>query len=295
VDALRAMPELVDAGRAVAVGRDAPAETLAGIDVFVSAGTPPANAPAGRPVLLFDAPGRSVARPLLWGVGSHPVLAGADLAPLRIESAQVLDVGPGERVLVECAEGPVVVAGESDGVRRVRVGFPTDASTLPLEAAFPVLVRNALRWLVRPPLLPPAVRAGAPLVTTEPLPSVDRVWIEGPGDLPPRPVRVRDGSIAEAAPLPPPEGSRVLRVRLPAGDLVTAVNWFPPEGFLAPPETAPPPGPAEAAASLPDRRGNADTRERWDSACALAGVLALVAGSLLLGPRRNVDRVPPGA
>ena len=284
-DALRAMGDALDPAGTVIAQPESPAATFSASDVIVAEDVVPPAAPRDRATLQFGAPGRAVERPIVWSVGAHPVLAGADLSPLRIDRANVLDVAQGERVLIECAEGAVAVAGEdAEGTRHVRIGFRPDATTLPLEAAFPILVRNAVRWLARPPLLPPALRAGAPIATSERLPDVERVWFVGPGDLGPRRGIVRDGSIVETTPLPSPGGSRILTVRGLPGDPATAVNWFAPDGFrLAPtaPATAPSSVEAAAAAVLGDRTGNADHRIRP------AGWLAALAALALLGTSRG--------
>lgn len=292
--ALRAMPELLDAEGGIAAAPDAPAAAFARCDAIVAEGALPPGAPRDRPSIVFGVrPGdgglRVALRPALWSAGSHPVTDGADLEPLRIDRATVLDLAPGERAILECAEGVVAAAGETDGVRRVRFGFAPDATTLPLEPAFPVLVRNALRWLARPPLLPPAVRAGGPVATAEPLPPVERLWFAGPADLPPRPVLVRDGAFFETAPLPPPGGSRTMTVRGLPGDPQTAVNWFPPAGFRLVPAQSVLPDAASAASALPDRRGNADRRR------PLAGWFASAAAALLAVSLVFLRRAPAPA
>jgi hypothetical protein len=225
------------------------------------------------------------------------VLDGVDLAPLRIDRANVLDLAPADRVLIECAEGPLAVWSDEGGVRRLRFGFRPGATTLPLEPAFPVLVRNALRWLGRPPLLPPAVRAGGAVATSEPLPAVERAWFVGPGGLAPRPVLVKEGALAETAPVPGVEGATAksatagpstMTVRGLPGEPTTAVNWFAPTGFrLAPeaPEGDAAPDAAAAVRSLPDRHWTADTRVARGGLFALLGAAFLAASALLLGRR----------
>ncbi|MCE9637456.1 MAG: BatA domain-containing protein [Planctomycetes bacterium] len=324
VATLRAMPDRVDAERAVLTGPDAPASAFADADVIVAEDRLPPAAPRDRPTLLFGAAGRSgsgpIDRPLVWGTGRHAVLDGVDLAPLRIDRASVLDVGPSDRVLIECAEGPVAVASEGGGVRRLRFGFRPDATTLPLEPAFPLIVRNALRWLARPPLLPPSVRAGGPMATAEPVPAVERLWFVGPGARPPQPVIVRDGALVEVAPFPAPLGpggldfeppatpvgvastalrvaaasARLLRVRGLPGDPATAVNWFPADGFHLVPDVPRAPDVADVVAALPDRGGTASRRAGWAAACALAGVAALVLGTLAMNTGRQRTTAPTG-
>jgi hypothetical protein len=261
VEALRAMPDVVDLDRTVLARPDAEPAAFAEVDVVVADGVEP---PEGRPALVFAAPGRVVERPLLWGVGRHPVLEGADLAPLRIERAALLSPAEGETAIVASASGAVGVAGERDGVRRVTLGFAPDASTLPLEAAFPVLVRNALAWVAAPARAPRFVVAG------EPVPGGD----------------------GEVVALPQPAGPRALW--LPGG-AVTAVRWKRPQEFrLSRGETAAGPSAMEAIAALPDRRAQAPQR-RYAPWLAAAGSGLLVVGAMFLrrAPHAAQSAAPP--
>ena len=250
VEALRAMPGIADPARTVLVAPGAPASAFEGIDVVIADGAPP---PPGRPSLVFGAGTRRADRPLLWGVGAHPILAGVDLAPLRIERSALVDPAPGETTIVASAAGAVGVAGDEGGVRRVAFGFRPDASTLPLEAAFPLLVRNSLRWLAQPAVAPRYVVAGEP--------------VEG-----------GDGAVA---PLPGPGGASTLRV--PTG-AVTTVRWVAPMGFrLSPPAPAAALSPDEAVGLVPPRADDRDTRERFGPRLAAIGAVLLAVGALLLG------------
>src|SRR6185436_15575737 len=135
------------------------------------------------------------------------------------------------------AAGAVGVVGETvvanvGGVRRVTFGFRPDASTLPLEAAFPLLVRNALRWLARPSNAPRYVVAGEP-------------WPDG------------DGAVV---PYPAPGGPYTMKS--PTGAM-TAVRWIPPKGFRLSPATPTSfPSAASVVGSLADRSADRDTRKR---------------------------------
>ena len=263
VEALRAMPDVADPARTTLVAPGAPASAFDGVDVVIADGV---AAPAGRPSLTFLAEGARFAdRPLLWGVGAHPVLAGADLAPLRIERAAVLDPAPGETAIVATSAGAVGVAGGEGAQRHVVLGLRPEASTLPLEAAFPLLVRNAVRWLGTPPAAPRYVVAGEP-------------WPGGDG---------------EVVPYPRP-GERLL-ARSRQG-VESVVRWVPARGFrLSPERPVAAMSAAEAVASLPDRHLDEDTRRRWGPECAAAGAVALLAGALLLSSaRRRFPEAPTG-
>jgi hypothetical protein len=258
VEALRAMPDVADPAKTTLVAPNAPASSLDGVDVVIAEGV---AAPAGKPSLTFVGAGPRVAeKPLLWGVGTHALLAGVDLSPLRIERAVVLDVAAGETPIVASAAGTVGVVGETDGMRRVTFGFRPDATTLPLEAAFPLLVRNALRWLAKPPAAPRYVVAGEP-------------WPDGDGAL---------------VPYSAPWGSSV--VTTPAG-ASTVVRWIPPKGFhLSPATPTKTPSAADVVASLPDRHGDSDTRQRHAPWLAAVGAALLAIGAALLRTSRPAVR-----
>jgi hypothetical protein len=263
VQALRAMPSVVDPKRTTLVQPGAPASAFEGADVVIADGV---AAPTDRPVLSFGGAGRALERPLLWGVGAHPILAGVDLAPLRIESAVRVEAAPGDATIVACAAGAVGVAGESRGVRHVTLGFRADATTLPLEPAFPLLVRNALRWLARPSGAPRYVVAG------EPMPDTD----------------------GEVVPTPAPGGPYSIRTRSGAE---TTIRWIAPAGFRLSPEkviVGRTPGADAAVAALVDRHLDADTRERFGPRLAALGAALLAAGALFLRRRAPAPTsVPP--
>ncbi len=260
VEALRAMPGVVDPARTTLVAPGAPASAFDGIDVVVADG---AAEPAGRPALVFGGGARVVEQPLLWGVGSHPVLMGVDLSPLRIESAALVDPAPGETTIVSSAAGAVGVAGERGGVRRVVLGFRPDASTLPLEAAFPLLVRNAVRWLGTRPEAPRFVVAGEPA----------------------------SGADGAVVPYPAPGGPYALLRLSGAG---TTVRWTPPREFrLSPLKAIAGPSAQGIVASLPDRSDDVDSRVRHAPRLAALGAALLVLGALLLGKRRAAATAAP--
>jgi hypothetical protein len=262
VEALRAMPAVVAAEKTTLVAPGAPASAFDGVDVVITDG---AAAPSGKPVLAFGVTGQVVQRPLLWGVGTHAVLAGVDLSPLRIETAVRLEPSPGDTTIIASAAGAVGVAGERGGVRHVTLGFRPDASTLPLEAAFPLLVRNSLRWLARPSDVPRYVVAGEP---------------------------VPDGGGA-VVPYPAPGGPYSIRLKSGAE---TAVRWIPPRGFRLSPAAPVAATSADAAvASLPDRHSDADSRDRLGPRLAALGAGVLAVGALLLRQRRLAPIALPPA
>ncbi len=292
VEALRSLPELVDAERALLLGPGAPQDLVEGVDVLID--TRGVGATAGsRPLLQFPAPGESVSQPVLWAVGDHPIVAGLDLSALRLDACNVLEPQNGEQALIRSSAGAVAVAGVVDGRRVVRVGFSPEATTLPLEAAFPLLVRNALEWLRGEPLLPAAVMAGDPLPLAGRLgPDVARVelaWAGRGAD-----ARVDGSAIVDVTPdavdpiAPLPGANPELIVRAPGLRTPlarTAIQWrLPDDALLDAPTSAPD---ADAAiAALPDRSGDVGDERTWASLFAAAAALLLALGGMLLAPRR---------
>ena len=79
--------------------------------------------------------------------------------------------------------GAVAAAGEEGGVRYVWIGIGPGDSTLPVTAAWPLLLRNSLLWFTRlgEGILPPAVRMGDVVSPMVRLPEGTRaVFVEGP-------------------------------------------------------------------------------------------------------------------
>ncbi len=289
LEALRAMPSIVDADAALLASPDAAAGVLAAADVVIAEGHLPAALPADRPVLAFlDGP-QSVPKPLLWGVGSHPVLDGVNLAPLRLDRALPLTAVASEVVLVDSASGPLAVAGETDGVRRVRLGFRAAASTLPLEPAFPLLVLNALRWLRSGDTLPDAVASEAPIRLSGVLPEQIDSLLMTLGETTTR-VSLGPDRADPPAPVPEPGGARLLRLGLPGGASLgtTVVQWRLPRGAL---DADGEPRPLQAAlARLPPPLPPDAPFHRLAPFLAAAAAAFLLLGSFLLSEREPGSR-----
>jgi hypothetical protein len=319
-DALRALGSRI-APDAKLARTDAPAAAFADADVVLCEGPVPEALPPGMPVLQFDAPASvaepgTVRAPLLRPVLPHPVLAGADPTALRPVAARVVAARPTDLVLAAAEEGPVIVCGERAGVRTVRVGLSPDDPAIALEPFLPVLVRNALAWLARPPLLPPQTHSGDALALREPVPGgVDRVWISGPGDASPRPVAVVGGAVVEAVPpppalrgtdpvararaarlvleLPPQRPATVVFRRTPAGFRLDPAGHVASAGAAGPAD--PDPAPQRVLAGFRDRSGFRDTRVRRGPLLAAAAAAALVLGGLLLRRGGGLPGSPGGA
>lgn len=78
---------------------------------------------------------------------SHPVLRFAGLSDLRLSSMRRVKLQPWARSIVEASEGPLIVEGERNGQRSLYLAFDIYRSDLPLRAAFPIFMANALNSL----------------------------------------------------------------------------------------------------------------------------------------------------
>jgi hypothetical protein len=174
-----------------------PTATLTVFDRFVPTGT----LPTGN--LLFLAPPRSTdlfqvtgvltaPQALLGGVAagstasgaSDPLLRFVDLSDLHIATArQVLLPDWGHTVLDSDAGSPLIIAGETGGRKVVVVTFDLHDSDLPIQVAFPLLMRNLDGYLLPEPAggLPASVPAGStvPLVPA-PTAAITRITVEPP-------------------------------------------------------------------------------------------------------------------
>ncbi len=172
VAALAALDFLDAAASGQVLARDLARAAARDVTVVDGAALSPGSLGPGAWVFLAplggDLPfevGREVADPLVWRTRAHhPLLRGLDLSEAYAVRAFAL-AGHGLEPLA-FAEGAAVVAeGARDGVRYVVLGIDPEGSALPLRAAFPLLIRNALRRLGLEPRqpLPERLGPGAPL------------------------------------------------------------------------------------------------------------------------------------
>jgi len=147
-------------------------------DVVIFDRWAPADAPKG-PALLFAPPSgtpwlsgdtsdalvsrlRGDERKPRWEMaGSHPVVAGVDPFTLTIERARAYS-SPSLSPVARSATGTALVSvSQAADFRRVVVAFGPDESNLTAAPGFPVLLGNALDWLVRPNVVAAASAAGS--------------------------------------------------------------------------------------------------------------------------------------
>ena len=79
----------------------------------------------------------------------HPLLKYISFKDLSIKNVPKLKAGQGDIVLARAGSDPIVMAREESGRRTVILAFDTkvsDKADLPLRAAFPILIENALHW-----------------------------------------------------------------------------------------------------------------------------------------------------
>jgi Ca-activated chloride channel homolog len=131
-------------------------ETAAQVPVTILDTVIPATLPAGN--LLFIGPPRSTEYFSVTGeidfpgvrpvAGEEPLLRNVSLSDVNILRATRIVPGSWARVVVNSEAGPLIIAGEKDGRRIVVVAFALQNSDLPLNIAFPLLMSNAMSYLM---------------------------------------------------------------------------------------------------------------------------------------------------
>ncbi len=144
---LERSPRLPAAERAGAAGNQS-------YDVVVFAGAPEAPVKA-RGVLTFGRPGESgiaaaqgtAEKPEHIATQSHPAVEGIEFGEVFVESLYKVRPRAGAKTLVEARQGPMVLAEESPGRRRLLVAFDLPKSDWPLRPGFPMFIGRALTFL----------------------------------------------------------------------------------------------------------------------------------------------------
>ncbi len=109
-------------------------------------------AAVGPPLLWIDPRGGSqdgtveIATVLTWD-RTHPALRFVELRAVRFGSLRRYQRPPGARVLAETAAGPLILDARIGERPALQWAFDPADSDLPLRAAFPLLVHNALEYL----------------------------------------------------------------------------------------------------------------------------------------------------
>ena len=90
---------------------------------------------------------RSLKNPrIVSPLAKHPITKGLTLEDTRIEKSLNLAGMREGTVLARSRESPLLIAGESEKLRWLLIGFDLTASDLPLRVAFPILFHNTLEW-----------------------------------------------------------------------------------------------------------------------------------------------------
>lgn len=264
-----AVPERMDSVDVLVVDRVAaqPAPTVP--TLLVSPSRLPdgveAAAPVELPSVTFQSP-------------DHPLMADVDLAGVAIAEAAPVTATTLEPV-VAAPGGPLVLAGQLDGVPVVHVAFDLLASNLPLQVAWPVLVANSLAWLAAPPAAAP-LAVGDEVAFTVP-PGVEAVRVLPPSGGEPRVLeRARPRTAVDRTGVwraewvvgPDADAAQVARLAPPAA---VPVNLPPGESDLARPRE-PSGGEAGAAPSSAGAGGAPRSGERILGRELLAGALVLL-------------------
>jgi len=277
--ALEVAGPLLDAEGSGTLPPDRLADVAGTFDLLILAGTdPPADLPPGDYLLLTDPPaalGLTALPPVesapVWEQSRrHPVTRGVDTAEVVVVNAAPARLPEGAEAILSVPAGAVAAAGEKDGVRYVWIGLDPGNSTLPVTGAYPLLIRNTLRWfasLATEPL-PPAVPSGDPVTPVVPLPpGTGAIAARGPGDADSAVLPVIGGSFQYR---PDGAGEGEVTVRIGGRDHRTHVNAIIPE------ESSRAPTPGEPSPA-PDRRKLRDTEERlWSLFAAAAAAFLLL-------------------
>jgi hypothetical protein len=78
---------------------------------------------------------------------AHPLVRQLDLGDVNIAEATRLGLERGDVAVASSFGAPLIIARERTGLRVAALAFDVRRSDLPLRAAFPLLVANALGWL----------------------------------------------------------------------------------------------------------------------------------------------------
>jgi hypothetical protein len=152
------LPQLLAHDASLHVAAVAPsAYATATADVWVfDRWLPPS--PPSVPALLIEPPGSSwagkvtqqEANPSWQPGGDHEILDGFDTEFVRLQKAVAFD-RPGLRPITRSRDGtPLVSVEDSNAARLVVIGFAPVDSNIASTSGYPILIANAIDWLVRP-------------------------------------------------------------------------------------------------------------------------------------------------
>jgi Ca-activated chloride channel homolog len=111
-----------------------------------------------------------------------PLLKYVDLSSASIAQASLLELPRWGRPVLVSDKGPLIIAGEEGSRKAAVVAFDPRDSDLPLQTAFPLLLRNLVSYLLPDPTggLPANVAPGSPVGIAAVNPTVDKILVEDP-------------------------------------------------------------------------------------------------------------------
>jgi hypothetical protein len=105
-----------------------------------------------------------------------------DASTLSVARASLVAVPLWARQVLGSDKGPLIIAGETGGRKVAAITFALNESDLPLQTAFPLLMRNLITYLLPDPAagLPAAIAPFTTIGLEAVSPVVDRVLVEDP-------------------------------------------------------------------------------------------------------------------
>lgn len=157
--ALLSLGDSVSLHRRAARDVESTRATWSQYDAVIFDGVVPAPAPAGGHFIYLDPHGpaspfadRGVLHdPIISDVKkTHALLRHLSLADVNIGEAHRLALAPGDEAVASALGAPLILTRARPDLRVVALGFDIRRSDLPMRAAFPLLLSNALGWLGAP-------------------------------------------------------------------------------------------------------------------------------------------------
>lgn len=210
--------------------------------------------------------------------GRDPLLRFVDPTTFHVTRARQIDVPAWAHAVLGSDKGPLIIAGETEGRKVVALTFDLRDSDLPVQTAFPLLMRNLVTYLLPDPAagLPSAVSPFTTVRVEEVSPVVDKILVEDPdGTEHTYPVTPEQPRVAFADTGQP----GVYYVTQYSGDQVAAQEAFA-VNLFSKDESATPPS---AAVTLPESSaGGAENAPRAEVAREELWPLVALGGILLL-------------
>ncbi len=111
-----------------------------------------------------------------------PLLRFVEIAPLHVSKSLLINSPSWGRTVLASDKGPLIVAGEQGHRKAACIAFDLHDSDLPLQTAFPLLMRNLITYLLPDPSggLPAAASPGSSVGIDMLSPQITRVAVEDP-------------------------------------------------------------------------------------------------------------------